>query len=60
MKQYEPNPAKLYRDTESGEIINELELFNQFQSMDEDNRTFYQYILDCTSKNGFLEEIPAR
>lgn len=57
---YTPNPAHLYRDTEDGNIINEMELFKQFQNMDEDSRdgrTFYQYILDCTSKNGFLEEI---
>ena len=57
---YTPNPAHLYRDTEDGRIINEMELFEQFQSMDEDNRngrTFYQFILDCLSKNGFLEEV---
>lgn len=51
---------KLYRDTENGAIITEEELFEQFQKMDEDNRadrTFYQYILDCLSKNGFLEEV---
>ena len=58
--QYTPNPARLYRDTEDGRIINEMELYEQFRSMDEDNRdgrTFYQYILDCLSKNGFLEEV---
>ena len=60
MKQYIPSAARLYRDTEDGRVINELELFEQFQNMDEDSkdgRTFYQFILDCLSKNGFLEEV---
>lgn len=56
MKQYEPNPAKLYRDTESGEIWNEVQIFNEWQSGNYDC-SFTRYLLDCTSKNGFLEEV---
>ena len=53
---------KLFRDTENGETLTEAQLkadFEVFKTEDPAtyNYTFNQYILNCTSKNGFLEAI---
>jgi len=52
---------RIFRDTESNELITEQELKNEFlyycKHLSNDPRTFEQYIKDCTSKNGFLEEV---
>lgn len=53
--------SKIYRDTERNEYVSKDELVFQFHSelTDEDRhgRTFAQYLQDCLSKNGFLEEL---
>ena len=51
---------KLYRCTESGEILTEAQLQAEFETLKaEDPKTydynFTDYIKNCTSKNGFLE-----
>lgn len=53
---------RLFQDTESGEIISEKQLEEEFtalkeQSPDEYNYSFGEYIKNCTNKNGFLKEI---
>ena len=53
---------KLYRDTETGETITEAQLQAEFETLKAEepetyNYTFNQYILNCISKNGFLEAI---
>lgn len=52
---------KFYRDTETGEIIPESVLqaeFNRLRAEDPEtyNYSFFDYIRNCTDKNGFLEE----
>ena len=53
--------ATIYRDTESGDYISRGELVYQYhyQLTEEDRhgRTFEEYLRDCLSKNGFLEEV---
>lgn len=50
---------KLYRDTETGMIYTETEIEKDFayyyKYLENDPRTFKQYLNDCTGKNGFLE-----
>ena len=53
---------KLYRDTETGEILTEAQLKEEFevlkaQQPETYDYTFSQYLKNCTSKNGFLELI---
>ena len=50
---------KLYRDTENGNILTFDELYNEYLSYNLDV-SFYQWILNCLDKNGFLEEINER
>ena len=52
---------KLYIDTESNSIITEAELKTEFEALKAEdpetyNYTFSEYLNNCTSKNGFLEE----
>ena len=53
--------ATIYRDTESGDYVSRGELVYQYhyQLTEEDRhgRTFEQWLKDCLSKNGFLEEV---
>lgn len=44
---------KLYRCTESGEILTEAQL--QAEEPETYDYNFADYIKNCTSKNGFLE-----
>ena len=51
---------KLYRCTESGEILTEAQLKAEFETLKAEepetyNYNFADYIKNCTSKNGFLE-----
>ena len=51
---------KLYRCTESGEILIEAQLKAEFETLKAEepetyNYNFVDYIKNCTSKNGFLE-----
>lgn len=53
---------KLYRCTESGEILTEAQLQAEFETLKAEepetyNYSFYQFIENCLSKNGFLEEV---
>ena len=53
---------KLYRDTETNEILTETQLEAEFKALkegqpEEYKYTFNQYLRNCTSKNGFLETI---
>lgn len=53
---------RIFKNTESDELITESQLKADFETLqreqpEEYNYTFYQYILNCTGKNGFLEEI---
>ena len=53
---------KLYRDTENGEILTEAQLKEEFEVLKAEepetyNYTFKEYLKNCTSKNGFLEEV---
>lgn len=53
---------KLYRCTETSEILTELQLKTEFETLKAKepeiyDYTFSQYIKNCTSKNGFLEEV---
>ena len=53
---------KLYKCTESDEILTEAQLKAEFETLKaEDPKTydynFTDYIKNCTSKNGFLEEV---
>ena len=53
---------KLYRCTESGEILTEAQLQAEFETLKAEepetyNYNFADYIKNCTSKNGFLEEV---
>lgn len=53
---------KLYRCTETSEILTELQLKTEFETLKAEepeiyDYTFSQYIKNCTSKNGFLEEV---
>ena len=52
--------GKLYRCTESGEILTEAQLKAEFKTLKAEepktyNYNFVDYIKNCTSKNGFLE-----
>ena len=52
---------KLYRCTETSEILTELQLKTEFETLkakepETYDYSFNQYIKNCTSKNGFLEE----
>lgn len=54
----------LYRCTETGEVLTEAQLQAEFETLKaEDPETydynFADYVKNCTSKNGFLEEIKA-
>ena len=56
--------GELYRCTESDEILTEAQLQAEFETLKaEDPETydynFYQFIGNCLSKNGFLEEVKA-
>ena len=54
---------KKYLDTESGHIFTEEELQVEYNSSKSDieessgAKSFQEWIMNCTSKNGFLEEI---
>ena len=53
---------KLYRCTESDEILTEAQLQAEFETLKAEepetyNYNFYQFIENCLSKNGFLEEV---
>lgn len=52
---------KLYRDTENGTIISETDLYFSFCLLqaehETDAKTFSEYLINCTDKNGFLEEV---
>lgn len=53
---------KTYRDTENGEILTESQLKAEFETLKAEepetyNYNFYQFIENCLSKNGFLEEV---
>lgn len=53
---------RIFKDTETGETLTETKLKTIFKTLQEAqpneyNYTFYQYLNNCTSKNGFLEEI---
>lgn len=53
---------KLFRDTENGNIITEEALLREFtelkqNSPEEYSYSFGEYVKNCTSKNGFLEEV---
>ena len=50
-----------YRDTETGEVYTEEQIkaeFERLKASDPEtyNYSFTQYLRNCTSKNGFLEE----
>ena len=52
--------GKLYRCTESGEILTEAQLQAEFETLKTEepetyDYNFADYIKNCTSKNGFLE-----
>lgn len=52
--------SKLYRCTESDEILTEAQLKAEFEMLKAEEPTTYDYnfadyIKNCTSKNGFLE-----
>lgn len=52
--------VRIFRDTESGELFNSfvlLEEFNAIPNDERENMSFYEWLKNCTSKNGFLEEI---
>lgn len=53
---------KLYRDTETGEIITEKQLRAEFDELkqeqpEEYSYTFADYIRNITGKNGTMEEV---
>lgn len=53
---------KLYRCTESGEIITKAQLQAEFETLKAEEPAIYDYsftdyIKNCTDKNGFLEKI---
>lgn len=53
---------RLFRDTESGAIITESALKAEFEALkaedpDTYDYNFYDYVRNCTSKNGFLMEV---
>lgn len=51
----------LFRDTETGNIITEKELYSEwkilFENAETDSNSFSEYIRNCTDKNGTLEII---
>lgn len=53
--------TKMYRDTESGCTISEAELLREWGMQPAADRTlgetFAEYLANCLSKNGFLEEV---
>lgn len=54
--------SKLYRCTESDEILTEAQLQAEFETLKAEepetyDYNFYQFIKNCLSKNGFLEEV---
>ena len=53
---------KLYRDTENGETLTESQIKAEFETLKAEepeiyNYNFNEYLKNCTSKNGFLEEL---
>ena len=53
---------KLYRDTETNEILTEAQLQAEFEILKAEepetyDYNFTDYIRNCTSKNGFLKAI---
>ena len=53
---------KVYRDTETGEIVTEEQLRAEFDELkreqpEEYNYTFADYIRNITDKNGTMEEV---
>lgn len=53
---------KVYRDTETGEIVTEKQLRAEFEELkreqpEEYNYTFAGYIRNITDKNGTMEEV---
>ena len=53
---------RLFRDTESSEIITESALMAEFDGLKAEdpetfNYTFGEYIRNCTAGNGFLMEV---
>ena len=56
--------SKLYRCTESDEILTKAQLKAEFETLKAEepetyDYSFYQFIKNCLSKNGFLEEVKA-
>lgn len=50
------NENQLYYDLETDEILTELEMYMYYLDTDQ-SISFWRYLLNCTDKNGFLEEI---
>ena len=50
------NENRRYFDIESGEIVTELELYNEYLQT-EQLYSFWGYLRNCTDKNGTLEQI---
>ena len=49
---------RIFRDTENDNLITESELRKEWDEIDtEIDGDFEDYIFDCTSKNGFLEQV---
>lgn len=60
MKEYKANVNNNYIDTEYNEIVNELDLYREYMNKSLEERkekTFYQYLIECTGKNGTLEKM---
>jgi hypothetical protein len=52
--------VRVFKDTENGELFNSFILLEEFNALPPDEREnigFYQWLRNCTNKNGFLEEI---
>ena len=61
-RENQANSQKLYRDRETGNTITRAELEREFEilrseSPEEYDYSFSRYIMECTGKNGSLEEI---
>ena len=53
---------RIFRDTESNKILTEAQVKAEFETLKAEepetyNYNFYEYLKNCTSKNGFLEEV---
>lgn len=55
--------TKYYIDTESGAVVDRIQLQDEFEQLQIDDPqtydgiTFEMYLANCTSKNGFLQEV---